>query len=53
MACGEWLAESRMVRIVHEAGDFWQHMGAETDIGKCLYPEESIYLMETVGQSSN
>ncbi|XP_042881090.1 uncharacterized protein LOC122258885 isoform X2 [Penaeus japonicus] len=47
MACGEWLAESRMVRIVHEAGDFWQHMGAETDIGKCLYPEESIYLMET------
>ncbi|ROT72072.1 hypothetical protein C7M84_009560 [Penaeus vannamei] len=47
MACGEWLAESRMVRIVHEAGDFWQHMGAETDIGKCLYPEESIYLIET------
>ncbi|XP_045620886.1 uncharacterized protein Tsen54 [Procambarus clarkii] len=47
LASGEWLAESRMVRVVHETGKFWQYMGAETDIGKCLYPEEALYLMDT------
>ncbi|XP_071551329.1 uncharacterized protein Tsen54 [Panulirus ornatus] len=47
LACGEWLAESRMVRVVHETGKFWQYMGAETDIGKCLYPEEALYLIDT------
>lgn len=48
MASGEWLAESRMVRVIHETGKFWQYMGAETDIGKCLYPEEALYLIDTV-----
>ncbi|XP_053632086.2 uncharacterized protein Tsen54 [Cherax quadricarinatus] len=47
LAIGEWLAESRMVRVAHETGKFWQYMGAETDIGKCLYPEEALYLIDT------
>ncbi|XP_042224256.1 tRNA-splicing endonuclease subunit Sen54-like isoform X2 [Homarus americanus] len=47
LATGEWLKESGMVRVLHETGKFWQYMGAETDIGKCLYPEEALYLIDT------
>uniref|UniRef100_A0A0P4VXE2 tRNA-splicing endonuclease subunit Sen54 N-terminal domain-containing protein n=1 Tax=Scylla olivacea TaxID=85551 RepID=A0A0P4VXE2_SCYOL len=43
---GEWLPESQMVKLTRP-GKFWHHMGVETDIGKCLYPEEAVYLIDT------
>lgn len=47
LTLGEWLPESRMVKVARP-GKFWHHMGVETDIGKCLYPEEAVYLIDTV-----
>ncbi|KAK3868655.1 hypothetical protein Pcinc_025979 [Petrolisthes cinctipes] len=44
---GKWLLESRMVNLVCHTGKFWHYMGAETDIGRCLYPEEALYLIDT------
>lgn len=45
---GKWLSESRMVNLVSHTGKFWHYMGAEADIGRCLYPEEALYLIDTV-----
>lgn len=45
---GKWLPESRMVNLVCHTGKFWHYMGAEADIGRCLYPEEALYLIDTV-----
>lgn len=50
LATGEWLSESQMVKVTRP-GKFWHHMGVETDIGKCLYPEEAVYLIDTVRDS--
>ena len=47
---GEWLPESQMVKLTRP-GKFWHHMGVETDIGMCLYPEEAVYLIDTVRDS--
>lgn len=46
LTSGEWLPESQMVKVARP-GKFWHHMGVETDIGKCLYPEEAVYLIDT------
>ncbi|XP_076061275.1 uncharacterized protein LOC143037050 [Oratosquilla oratoria] len=47
LAHGEYLKVRGMVHVKKECGKFWQYMGVDTDIGKCLYPEEALYLMES------
>ncbi|XP_068211485.1 uncharacterized protein [Palaemon carinicauda] len=46
LATGTWIDNSKMVLLTHQTGTFWEYMGVETDIGRCLYPEEALYLIE-------
>ncbi|KAK7017529.1 hypothetical protein SK128_010349, partial [Halocaridina rubra] len=46
LATGRWIEKSNMVQLIQQTGTFWDHMGVETDIGRCLYPEEALYLTE-------
>ncbi|XP_064092128.1 LOW QUALITY PROTEIN: uncharacterized protein LOC135205455 [Macrobrachium nipponense] len=46
LAVGRWIDNSKMVLLIHQTGTFWEYMGVETDIGRCLYPEEALYLIE-------
>lgn len=52
LACAEWLPSQKRARVTKRSGQDWSNFGLERNGSLYLLAEETLFLMETVLQST-